>query len=154
MDTIFLLVLACAVVIVILATLFKLTVGKRASQHRYRQVPLMTENELEFFGRLQRALPHLYIFPQVAMSALIKPVDSFKANRAAYFAINKKIVDYALFTKSMDLVAIVELDDSKHDLQRDAKRDANTRCAGIETVRWHSQKKPNEAAIAARIHDL
>lgn len=37
----------------------------------YRARKLMTDNEAEFFGRLVVALPDHYIFPQVAMSALI-----------------------------------------------------------------------------------
>jgi hypothetical protein len=38
----------------------------------------MTANELEFFGRLVTALPGHYVFPQVAMSALIEAASSDK----------------------------------------------------------------------------
>ena len=38
----------------------------------------MTENELEFFGRLVAALPDHYVFPQVAMTALLEAASSDK----------------------------------------------------------------------------
>jgi hypothetical protein len=44
----------------------------------YRQRKLMTDNEAEFFGRLVVALPDHYIFPQVAMSALLDTASSDK----------------------------------------------------------------------------
>ena len=34
--------------------------------------PILSENELEFFHRLQRALPTYHVFPQVAANALLK----------------------------------------------------------------------------------
>jgi hypothetical protein len=39
----------------------------------YRRRKLMTDNEEEFFGRLVIALPDHYVFPQVAMSAMLQP---------------------------------------------------------------------------------
>jgi hypothetical protein len=44
----------------------------------YKQRKLMTDNEAEFFGRLVVALPDHYIFPQVAMSALLETTSSDK----------------------------------------------------------------------------
>jgi len=33
----------------------------------------MTDNEKEFFERLIEALPYFYVFPQVAMGAILQP---------------------------------------------------------------------------------
>lgn len=126
----------------------------RRTNPKYITRPLLTENEREFFGRLTRALPDLHVFPQLAMSAIIRPVDSYQRNKAAYWKINRKIVDYTIYTKAMQLVCIIELDDEMHDPIRDAERDRCTASAGIKTLRFESRKKPSEAEIRAFITDI
>lgn len=118
---------------------------------RYQMTPIMTGNEIEFFGRLRRALPEHHVFPQVAMSAVIKPVATYNQDRGAYNAINKKRIDYAVYDKDMKLIALVELDDKMHDAERDRRRDAITASAGVRTVRWNSKAKPNEVQIAQEL---
>jgi hypothetical protein len=51
------------------------------SPPQYMQKSILTDNELEFFWRLRRAMPDAYIFPQVAMSALIAPKSKDKSPR-------------------------------------------------------------------------
>ncbi len=126
-----------------------------APRYRYQAQDILTPNELEFFGRLRRAAPELYFFPQVAMSALVSPVPSESKHRmAAFRRISQKRVDYAVFTEDMLLVCIVELDDKTHDLKKDAIRDEIFETAGIHTVRWHSRNKPDEDEIREQLHKL
>jgi hypothetical protein len=122
---------------------------------RFRALSIMTPNEQEFFKRLCRALPEHYVFPQVALNALVTPVASFKRNRNAYFAVNAKRVDYAVFTKRFELICLIELDDQMHNRANDSRRDAITRSAGIVTLRWESKHKPDERKIrdAVRAHE-
>jgi very-short-patch-repair endonuclease len=46
-------------------------------------------------------------------------------------------------------VAVVELDDRMHDAKADRQRDAITRAAGYQTIRYQSRQKPSESEIAA-----
>lgn len=129
--------------------------GRREPKYRYEAQEILTENELEFFGRLQRAAPDLYFFPQVAMSALVKPVASdSKTRMAAFRRISQKRVDYAVYTQALQLVCVVELDDKTHDLKKDAIRDEILASAGIETVRWHSKSKPSESEISDQLQRI
>jgi hypothetical protein len=107
----------------------------------------MTGNELEFFGRLCRALPRELVLPQVAMSALIEPVSRGKSYQSDFRRISQKRVDYAIFTRDLRLLAIVELDDRTHRAGRDAVRDRMVASAGIRTLRFQSRRKPDEAQI-------
>ena len=124
----------------------------RSASPRYRARALMTGNELEFFRRLRRALPDEYIFPQVALSALIDPVSKGKQFQYDFRRISQKRVDYAIYTPDLRLVAIVELDDRTHSTTRDAQRDRFTASAGIRTVRFESRRKPDEAQIRAAVY--
>ena len=87
-------VIAIIVVIVCVLFLFEALFG-RAPKYRYKAQNILTANELEFFGRLQRAAPDLYFFPQVAMSALVTPIaEDSKLRAAAFRRISQKRVDY------------------------------------------------------------
>ena len=131
----------CAAVLLVSVLLIALLVRERGPT--YRPVPIMTPNELEFFRRISKAVPEAFVFPQVAMSALIAPNETNrKKQMAAFNKISQKRVDWAIYTKDMVLVCIVELDDRTHHPEADALRDAMLASAGISTVRWDSRKKP------------
>jgi hypothetical protein len=118
----------------------------------YRQRTLMTDNEAEFFGRLVVALPDHYIFPQVAMSALLDAASSDK--RTAHGdrrRIAQQRVDYVVCTKSCEVVAVVELDDKTHSRAKDQLRDARLEQGRIRTVRFQARSKPGVEAIRAMV---
>lgn len=139
----------CVVVIALLVVM--MTQGVKR-EPRYRGLALLTGNEVEFFRRLRRALPDEFIFPQVALSALIAPVSSGKSYQYDFRRISQKRVDYAIYSQDLRLVAIVELDDRTHDASRDAVRDRFIASAGIRTVRFQSKRKPDEAQIRAALY--
>jgi hypothetical protein len=127
----------------------------RGRTPRYRARPLMSNNELEFFGRLSRALPEMFVFPQVAMAALIEPAAKGKGRGADFLRISQKRTDYCLYQRdSMSLVAIVELDDRTHLAAADVRRDAYTASAGIRTLRFESKNKPSEAQLRQAVAAL
>lgn len=139
---------AAAIIVVIL-------MPAKQRQGAYRRRPLMTPNEVEFYGRISRALVDLHVCPQVAMHALIEPTSmNSKTHLADFRRVSQKIVDYAIFDLQWALVAIIELDDRTHLASRDAIRDGFTGSAGICTLRYQSRVKPVEAQIAADIQAI
>lgn len=145
--------LAMAIIFILMAAACAYLVSKTKVTGQYRPLEVMTPNEVEFFGRLTSALPGRFVFPQVAMSALIKPAlpASDKRFRAAFARISQKRVDYAICDANLGLICVVELDDRTHNAGKDAVRDAMFASAGIRTIRWHSKKKPTVAEIALAI---
>lgn len=146
--TIFILVLLAASVAIVL--LKRARGSGRTGAYRKRK--FMTENEEEFFGRLVVALPDHYIFPQVAMSALLEPSSSNK--RTAHsdrLRIAQQRVDYVVCTRSGDVVVVVELDDRTHARGKDQTRDSRLDQAGIRTVRFQARQKPKVEAIRTTV---
>lgn len=140
-----------AILAAALAIAMKRLQGKeRAGAYRARK--LMTENELEFFGRLVSALPDHYVFPQVAMSALLEAASSDrKKSHSDRLRIAQQRADYIVCTRSCDLVAVIELDDRTHSTTKDQLRDSRLEQAGIRTVRFQSRSKPTANAIRLEI---
>lgn len=146
-------ILICAAVTLVSVLLIALLLRDRGP--KYQPVPIMTPNELEFFWRISKAVPDAFVFPQVAMSALMAPSESSgKKRMAAFRTISQKRVDWVIYTQEMVLVCIVELDDQTHNPENDALRDALLDSAGIPTVRWDSRKKPLIGEIRKTLLDL
>ena len=110
--------------------------------------PILTANEIEFFYRLSRALPDYHVFPQVAFGAILKATGKDRYSARGIFS--QKIADYVVCERdTMNILAIIELDDRTHNAEKDAKRDRILASAGYRTIRFNSKKKPNEAEIAS-----
>lgn len=139
------------ILVIFVACFILLLLAARKGKSRagtYRRRKLMTDNEEEFFGRLVAALPDHYIFPQVAMSAMLQPAST--DGRTAHsdrLRIAQQRVDYVVCTKSCEIVAVVELDDRTHSQTKDQLRDSRLEQAGIRTVRFQSRNKPNDDVI-------
>lgn len=106
---------------------------------------ILTRNETEFFQRLRKAAPELYIFPQVAFRAIIRPTAPYPSRSHArqLAMIGSKHCDFLLCLSNLDIVGIIELDDSHHDKAQDAKRDALTSQVGYRTLRYESRQRPS-----------
>lgn len=146
--------LAVAVVAIVGFAVFKAKIADQADA-RFKARPLMTPNELEFLGRLERAMPELRFCPQVAMGALLEPAVPRKDGKA-YFRLrgmfSQKIVDFVAQDRSDgSIIAIIELDDRSHDRNQDAQRDAMLGSAGYRTIRWESKTKPDAESIRAAL---
>jgi len=117
---------------------------------------LLTPNETEFFRRLRTALPDYVVLAQVSMGALLQPTVP-SGHRDFWPTRNKigsKIVDFIVCNDDLDVVALVELDDAKHDPARDAQRDGFTSSVGYWTVRWDSGDRPDLTEIRNTIVDV
>lgn len=124
-----------------------------SSYRLYRRKPLMTPNELEFWHRLNAAVPDYIIAPQVAMGAVIQV--GLAQTHPRFYAIwnrfSRQIIDYCVLSKEGEVLLLIELDDSTHSIEKDAARDARTTQAGYRTLRIPSRKKPNVAELRALI---
>jgi hypothetical protein len=118
----------------------------------YQAKALMTANELEFFARLVQALPDHYVFPQVALGALLQP--KVKGDNKKYYQVRgtfaQKMADYVVCNRDLQVIAVVELDDKTHSTEKDAKRDAMLQQAGYQVIRWPAKQKPSPAEIQAK----
>lgn len=133
--------------IAVLVALFSKPSGRT---YRYKKKSLLTPNEREFYGRLTHALPDYFVFPQLAMSAVITPATGAR-DRGARAKISQKVVDFGIYTRDFQLICLVELDDRTHRKDRDVARDMLTASAGIKTLRWQSSAKPTSAEIAQAV---
>lgn len=149
MDPVLVVIVVIALMAIVLAEGWLKGSGRTGA---YRARALMTPNEAEFFGRLVVALPDHYIFPQVAMTALIGAASSDK--KKAYsdrLRIAQQRVDYVVCDRTCKVVAVVELDDRTHSADKDQVRDARLQQGGIRTVRFQSKNKPGVEALRTAI---
>jgi Protein of unknown function (DUF2726) len=142
---------ALAALIALTLALFLLR-SRKSWLARIQRKALLTSNETEFFQRLQRALPSYHVFPQVSFAALLTDDGrlSAKARWSVRAKFDRKIADFVICERgSLKVVALIELDDRTHSSSSDRKRDAITKAAGYQTIRFQSKQKPTEAEIAA-----
>lgn len=128
------------IVLFLLAQLFSV------KEDRFLPKRLLTKNEEEFFARLVGALPDCYVFPQVAFRAFMRPgvrAGDKNAYQRQLGKIGSKHCDFLVCNKSLDILAIVELDDRSHVTERDRVRDALTGNAGYVTIRYESRIRPS-----------
>ncbi|WP_228285052.1 DUF2726 domain-containing protein [Acinetobacter rathckeae] len=103
-------------------------------QHYFSR-PIITKFETRMFVRLTQAFPHHHVLTQVAFSALITTQDYKFRNQ-----FNRKVTDFVITTKSMNVVAIIELDDPSHNnkQEEDRMRDYMLNQAGYRVFRYTS----------------
>lgn len=129
---------------------------------RVRQRQFLTPNELDFAKRLAEAVePSFRVMAQVSMGALIEPLieaTSESAPRGAYLSIRaryaQKVVDFVIADQNFRPLLLIELDDSTHDADRDAWRDAITTAAGYTTLRYESRAKPSPEQLRRDIRSV
>jgi len=135
-----------------------LVLARRRPAPSFRVVKraFLTENEKEFLQRLEAAFPEHRIMAQVSMGALMAP--DVPGGTAQYLSIRgrfaQKVVDYVVLDDALEVVALVELDDRTHRLEKDAVRDAMTAAAGYVTLRYLSREKPASQDIRADLSAL
>ncbi len=139
-----------ALALLAVALLFRRS--RKAWLSHIRKKPLLTGNEAEFFRRLKRALPAYEVFPQVSFAAILTDDNklSSKARWHVRAKFDRKIADFVICDRhTLNIVALVELDDRTHTASADRQRDALTKAGGYQTMRFQSKQKPTEAEIAA-----
>lgn len=130
--------------------------GKSKVKYQFKEQALMTPTEIQFFRFLEHTLPEFHVFPQVSMGAVLQPVKKHqgKEKMGAMGTIGQKRLDYVLCNRdSMDVFAVVELDDKYHDSAsaqaRDKARDKHLTCAGIVVHRFDCRQIPGANELRA-----
>ena len=76
----------------------------------FTKKPFFRSEQKAFYGRLRRALPKCYVFPDVELRALMTPIstDSKQRRSEKEYLIGRK-VDYAVFDARLSLICVIEL---------------------------------------------
>lgn len=108
---------------------------KLAGPLTLKRKQLLTNREQQMFSILSSALPECVVLAQVSFSALVTAEGWQSRNR-----FNRKVADFVLCSKQMNVIAVIELDDRSHigREHQDRERDAMLRQAGYTTIRYHS----------------
>lgn len=123
----------------------------------FEPMPIMTDTEVLFFAKLQKAVPEYYIFSQVQLSRIIKPSEEAGSDKSFWFnRICRQSVDYVLVDKdAQTMLLAIELDDWTHDSasrnKADEKKDKALASAGLPILRFHAERMPSVAVIR---HDI
>ena len=115
----------------------------------FEPMPIMTDTEVIFFCKLQKAIPEYHIFSQVQLSRIIEPNEEAGTDRSFWFnRICRQSVDYVLVdVDAQTTLLAIELDDwthnSKSSQKADAKKDKALASAGIPILRFHAERMPS-----------
>ncbi len=129
---------------------------RRQPSFRVVKRAFLTENEKEFLQRLETAFPEHRVMAQVSMGALMAP--DVRGGTGTYLSIRgrfaQKVVDFVILDDALEVIALVELDDRTHRLDKDAARDAMTAAAGYVTLRYRSREKPEPDRIREELQSI
>ncbi len=123
----------------------------------FEPMPIMTDTEVLFFAKLQKAVPEYHIFSQVQLSRIIAPSDDAGRDKNFWFnRICRQSVDYVLVDRDAQTTLLaIELDDWTHDsparVKADEKKDKALASAGIPILRFHAERMPSVPIIR---HDI
>lgn len=119
--------------IFIISTLIKQKSKKSKLPLVLKRKQILTNREQQMFLMLSSALPECVVLAQVAFSALVT-ADSWEFRNR----FNRKVADFVLCSKNMNVIAVIELDDRSHigREHHDRERDAMLKQAGYTTIRY------------------
>lgn len=142
------LIIIAALVLLYVMRAKRQTARSRAPLRLHRK-PVMTAREQQMYHLLQTALPECTVLAQVAFSALVTAQGRTNRNR-----FDRKVADFVLCSQQLNVIAIIELDDSSHAgrERQDQERDAMLRLAGYVTLRYANF--PTKQALRADIEQL
>ena len=106
---------------------------------------LLTSPEQVLYFRLREALPDYCIFAQVQISQLISVKKGHDFNQW-FNRINRMSADFVVTDKTMEIIAVIELDDRTHfrpdRMASDRKKETALISAGIEVIRCNVSQMP------------
>ncbi len=109
----------------------------------FTKKPFFRSEQKAFYGRLRRALPKCYIFPDVELRALMTPIstDSNQRRSEKEYLLGRK-VDYAVFNASLQLLCVIELKTGGIADNTPGSNAQLLKGAGIKHFCWDKQKLP------------
>lgn len=93
---------------------------------------LLTEHEKILFNQLIQ-LPNCYVFTQVSLAAFLHTSGWKTRNKFI-----RKIADFVITDRNLNILAVIELDDKSHDnkVEADMARDKMIQTAGYKILRY------------------
>lgn len=123
----------------------------------FTTMPIMTDTEVIFFQKLQKAVPEYLIFGQVQLSRIIQPSEDAANDKAFWFnRICRQSIDYVLVDRDAQTTLLaIELDDWTHNsasrVKADEKKDKALASAGVPIIRFHAERMPSVEILR---HDI
>lgn len=136
MKTLIFVVVLVVIAAIVIAALKKKSAADR-SDGEGREPPkrkrLLTQREEAMYNRLTTSLPDSKILAQVSFGALLSA-----KSRATRNSFDRKIADFVVCDKSLQVQAVIELDDDSHKkkTEEDAARDTLLTSAGYRVIRY------------------
>lgn len=125
----------------------------KKKKYTYAAQSFMTKSERAFFFKLAEALPDFYVFPQVALIELLKPLNF--PSKGKILAAH---VDFTVFDKALNRCCVVELDGATHNSlkqkQKDKERDEFLAQAGITVLRFKPASKIDFDGLRLQVENL
>lgn len=109
----------------------------------FTKKPFFRSEQKAFYGRLRRALPRCYVFPDVELRALMTPIstDSTQRRKEKEFLLGRK-VDYAVFDARLTLICVIELKSGGVVDLTPGSNAQLVKAAGIRHFCWDKQNLP------------
>lgn len=117
------------------------TTNKRIEPVYYEAKKYLTPSEYVFYHKLINVSDEFIVIPQISLSSIIKKVNGKYRNEL------NRIIDFGIFDKNFNLLLLIELNDSSHNLPNRIDRDLKVKkiledCY-IKLITFHT-KYPNE----------
>lgn len=127
------LVLVAAIVIAALKKRNAIEPKETAETEAPKRKRLLSQREEAMYNRLTSALPDSRILAQVSFGALLSA-----RSRATRNSFDRKIADFVVCDKALQIMAVIELDDDSHKTkgEEDKSRDSLLTNAGYRVIRY------------------
>ena len=118
---------------------------------------LMTKREQQLYWRLVETLPNCVIMSQVSIMGILNIKKEYYRNSSKWTnQVNRLRLHFVVCRKDTYPLAVIELDDSSHDNERqqarDDKKDKALTDAGIKIIRW--REIPDAETIKTALQGL
>jgi hypothetical protein len=109
----------------------------------FTKKPFFRSEQKAFYGRLRRALPKCYVFPDVELRALMTPISTDTKQRRSEkeYLVGRK-VDYAVFDARLSLLCVIELKTGGAVDNSPGSNAQLLKGASIKHFCWDKQKLP------------
>lgn len=121
----------------------------------FTQRRLFTSEQKAFYGRLRRALPKCYIFPDIQLSKLIVPTSTDgRGRRNEFELLIGRTVDFAVFDARLNLLCVIELMPPEGASAEQVQNAGYLASAGIRLFRWDADGLPSTDQMLRALADF
>jgi hypothetical protein len=110
----------------------------------YVRRSLFDAEKKAFYGRLRRALPKCYLFPNIGLDQLMVPAPGDpKQQRWQQEQLSGRTVDFAIFDARLHLLCVIELTPAEPGVANLVPNADLLKAAGIKRFCWDEQQLPS-----------